>query len=152
VVDLYARIKSDVWNCSPDVMSIFIGVNDVWHEIFAHNGVDIERFEKVYRALISDTLKVLPNLKLMLIEPYVLHGEATDIEFEKFQAVYEYAKVVKKLAKEFGIPFVPTQKKLDELSEKYGAKLVAYDGVHPTVFGSRIIADEWLKVFKENFN
>ena len=43
IVDLYARIKKDVWNHSPDVMSVLVGVNDVWHEIESQNGVDIER-------------------------------------------------------------------------------------------------------------
>ena len=42
VVDLYARIKSDVWNLQPDVLSILIGVNDVWHEIISQNGVELD--------------------------------------------------------------------------------------------------------------
>ena len=55
VVDLYARIKVDLWNLNPDVISILIGINDVWHEIFRHNGVDVERYEKVYRMMVEDT-------------------------------------------------------------------------------------------------
>ncbi|MBR4942505.1 MAG: hypothetical protein IKZ28_00600, partial [Clostridia bacterium] len=59
VVDLYARIKVDCWNFKPDLISILIGVNDVWHELYGENGVEIDRFEKVYRMLIEDTLKKL---------------------------------------------------------------------------------------------
>ena len=51
VVDVYARIKSDIINLKPDVMSILIGVNDVWHEFSRKNGVDAEKFEKVYSML-----------------------------------------------------------------------------------------------------
>ena len=40
IVDLYSRIKRDVWNLNPDVLSILIGTNDVWHEINLQNGVD----------------------------------------------------------------------------------------------------------------
>ncbi|MBQ2701526.1 MAG: hypothetical protein IJF64_00915, partial [Clostridia bacterium] len=72
IVDLYARIKADVWNLSPDVLSILVGVNDVWHEIQEENGVDLERFERMYRMLIGDTKKRLPNVKIMLMEPFVL--------------------------------------------------------------------------------
>ena len=74
ITDLYARIKSDVWNFNPDVLSILIGVNDVWHEIAHKNGVELDRFEKVYRMLIEDTLKVLPNVKIMILEPFILKG------------------------------------------------------------------------------
>ena len=65
IVDLYARVKLDVWNLQPDVLSILIGINDIWHEVSYKNGVDIVRFEKVYRALIEDTKKALPNVQIM---------------------------------------------------------------------------------------
>ena len=45
IVDLYARIKADIINIKPDVMSILIGVNDVWHEFGVNpNGVSSEKF------------------------------------------------------------------------------------------------------------
>lgn len=149
VVDLYARIKADVWNLQPDVLSIFIGINDIWHELGGQNGVDLERFEKVYRMILDDTLARLPKLKIMLCEPYVLHGDATDEKWEEFNKVREYAKVVKNLAKEYGLYFVPTQAPLENRAEKFGAKYYADDGVHPTPAGAKVLADEWLKVFKE---
>ena len=148
VVDLYARIKSDVWNEKPDVLGILIGVNDVWHEIAAQNGVDIERFEKVYSMLIEDTLKRLPKLKIILSEPFVLKGAATQEKFGEFTAVYEYAKVVKKLAEKYKLHFLPLQKKFDEAAAKFGAEHYLYDGVHPNVAGATLIADEWVKLFK----
>ena len=152
VVDLYARIKADVWNLQPDVLSIFIGINDIWHELGGQNGVDLERFEKVYRMILDDTLARLPKLKIMLCEPYVLHGDATDEKWEEFNKVREYAKVVKNLAKEYGLYFVPTQAPLENRAEKFGAKYYADDGVHPTPAGAKVLADEWLKVFNEQVN
>ena len=152
IVDLYARIKADVWNLQPDVLSILIGINDIWHELSSKNGVDIERFEKVYRMLIEDTLVRLPKLKIMLCEPYVLHGVATDEKWEEFNKVRDYAKVVKNLANEYGLYFVPTQAALEEKAEMFGAEHYADDGVHPTPAGARVIANEWLKVFKEQID
>ena len=150
IVDLYARIKKDVWEEKPDVMSILVGVNDVWHEIAHKNGVDIVRFEKIYRMLIEDTLEVLPNLKIMLMEPFVLEGSATKGSYEGFLAVKEYAKVVKKLAKEYGLVFVPLQEKFDKYAEKYGTELLLYDGVHPNLVGTKIISDAWIEAFEKN--
>lgn len=152
VVDLYARIKSDVWNLQPDVLSILIGVNDVWHEVGSRNGVEIDRFEKVYRMLLEDTKAKLPDVKLILLEPFVLKGAATQEHYEEFLEVKKYAEVVAKLAKEYGARFVPLQEKFDEAAAKYGVEAYLSDGVHPAVAGSQLIADEWLKVFKEECN
>ena len=147
IVDLYARIKSDCWNLKPDVISILIGINDIWHEIGGENGVDIERFEKVYRMLLSDTKKALPNVKFILCEPFVLSGSATEENFDRFLEVKEYAKVVKKLAEEFRAELVLLQDKFDELGAKYGNDTLLLDGVHPSLAGGVVLANEWLKAF-----
>ena len=151
IVDLYARIKVDCWNFNPDVLSILIGVNDIWHEIEGQNGVELDRFEKVYRMLIEDTLKKLPNVTILLCEPFVLQGNATVNDGDKWQRfleVYEYAKVVKKLAEEYGLYFLPLQEQLSQAAQ--GGKEAEYlcDGVHPAEAGAKLIADEWLKAFK----
>ncbi len=152
VVDLYARIKVDCWNIQPDVISILIGVNDVWHELYHQNGVDIARFEKVYRMLIEDTKKALPNVKLILCEPFVLKGTATEEKYDEFLEVYDYAKLIKQLAAEYDIPFLPLQDKLTEAANKSQASDYLADGVHPAESGAKLIANEWLALFNEKFN
>ena len=149
VVDLYARIKKDAWNHNPDVINILIGVNDVWHEINYQNGVELDRFEKVYRMLIEDTKKALPNAKIIINEPFVLRGSATEEQYDRFLEVFDYAKVVRKIADDYGLYFLPLQKAFDEAAEKYGAETVLRDGVHPTVQGSVLIATEWIKLFNK---
>ena len=149
IVDLYARIKADVWNHKPDLISILIGVNDVWHELYGENGVELNRFEKVYRMLIEDTKAQLPNVKFILCEPFVLKGTATEEKYEGFCEVKKYAAVVKKLAAEYEIPFVALQDKFDEVAKVHGGAHYLYDGVHPDVAGGKLIAEEWLKVFRK---
>lgn len=152
IVDLYARIKLDVWNHQPDVLSILIGINDIWHEIGAKNGVELERFEKVYRMLLEDTKAKLPNLKIMLLEPFVLEGTATSENFERFLEVKEYAKVVEKLAREYDCAFLPLQKDFEEMAEKYGVEHYLFDGVHPNVAGAELIAKKWVALFDEKID
>ncbi|MBE7077415.1 MAG: lysophospholipase [Clostridiales bacterium] len=152
VVDLYARIKEDVWNHEPDVLSILIGINDVWHEIGRQGGVDIVRWEKVYRMLIEDTLARLPNVKIIICEPFVLKESATSEQWKEFLTVKEYAKVAKKLAKEYGLTFVPLQAAFDEVEKAHGAGYYLFDGVHPTAAGAKLIATEWLKAFQTKIN
>lgn len=150
IVDLYARIKADVWNEQPDVLSILCGVNDVWHELDHQNGVDPERFENVYRMLIKDTLERLPNVKIILVEPYVLCGLATKTRLEQFNESRNYAKIVKKLADEYKLYFLPLQDTMDDLYERYGEDVHMLDGIHPNVSGASVIAEKWIEFYKTN--
>ncbi|MBQ7012201.1 MAG: SGNH/GDSL hydrolase family protein [Clostridia bacterium] len=158
IVDLYARIKAHVWNREPDLISILIGINDVWHEINHGNGVDVERFEKVFRMIIEDTKKRLPNVQFVLCEPFVEEGTATcptderPERYELFKEIYDYARVVERLAKEYGCYYLPLQKKFDDAVERIGVKYYIPDGVHPNVGGSALIATEWMKLFKEQID
>ncbi len=149
IVDIYARIKSDVWNLEPDVLTILIGVNDVWHELNYSNGVDIDRYETIYRMLLDQTLERKPDVKIILIEPFILTGAATDEKFEEFLVVKDYAKVVNKIAKDYNLPIVKLQDKLDMLAQKNGAQVYLGDGVHPTIFGAELICNEWYSVYSD---
>lgn len=150
IVDLYARVKIDVWNHKPDVLSILIGVNDVWHEISRENGVELPRWERIYRTLIEETKERLPNVKIMILEPFILEGSATDGEerWQRFLAVKEYAKVAKKIAEDYNLTFVPLQAKFDEAEAKFGGDYYTFDGVHPLAAGAKMISQEWLNAFK----
>ena len=149
IVDLYARIKCDVWNEKPDVLSILIGINDIWHELERENGVDIERFEKVYRMLIEDTKKALPNTKIIICEPFCLRGSATEAKFDEFMQVVDYAKISKKIATDYNLEFLPLQKVLDDAAKKYTPQTYLDDGVHPSIHGSILIANEWMALFEK---
>ena len=86
------------------------------------------------------------------MEPFVLKGGATAENMEFFKQIYSYAEVVKKLAEKHGAYFLPLQKKLNDVSEKYGVDPYLYDGVHPNIAGAGLIACEWLKLFKEKID
>lgn len=141
-----------MWNYKPDLLSILVGINDIWHEINYQNGVNLERFEKVYSMIIEDTLKAVEGIKIVLLEPFVLKGVATEAEYERFLQVKEYAKVVKKLADKYGLYFIPLQEKFDKCAEKFGEKPYLYDGVHPGIAGATLIADEWIKFYKKEID
>lgn len=152
VVDLYARWKIDCLNLKPDYLSILIGVNDVWHEIGEQNGVEAERFEKVYDMLLSETKAALPEIGIMLLEPYVLYGSGSKENWEYFRTeVEKRGAITKKLSEKYDLPFVPLQKKFDEALVKAPVEYWAGDGVHPTPAGAALIADAWLEAFKKNF-
>lgn len=157
IVDLYARSKMDIINLKPDYMSILIGINDVWHELFDRNGVSAGKFELVYGLLIEELLRELPNLKLMLLEPFVLPGSATSSDeenpgrWEYFRAETDLRReVVKRLADEYNLAFVPLQDKFNAVNAD--APTDGYwlaDGVHPTSAGHELIKQAWLEAFEK---
>lgn len=145
VVDLYARWKVDALNLKPDLLSILVGVNDTWHEFAWQNGVEPDRYEKVYRMLLEWTKAELPEVKLVLCEPFCLLSELVTTEW--LEEVRQRGTIVKKLAEEFGATFVPLQQLLEDAAAKAGDNLkILRDGVHPTLLGAQIIADQWLKI------
>ena len=77
IVDVYARIKADIINLEPDYLSIYIGVNDVWHELGSKNGVATPKFEKIYSMMLEEIKEDCPETKIFLIAPFVLKGNGT---------------------------------------------------------------------------
>ena len=138
---LYARIQLDVWNEKPDVLSIWVGGNDLPREKNP-NFTDVDRWTKIYRMMIQDTLERLPDTKIMICEPFWPREETRHL-------VKPYAEAAKKLAEEFNLPYVTLQEKLLKAVDVYGLENIFYDGIHPNIVASKIIADEWIRVFKE---
>ena len=156
IVDLYARIKCDFINLKPDVLSILIGVNDVWHEIGNGNGVAAEKFEMVYDLLLSELQQTLPNVKLLILEPFVLQGSATEnceerpTRWEYFQSeVPLRAEAAKRVAEKHNAVFVPLQERFDKVCKKAPAAYWLHDGVHPTAMGHELIARAWMEGFEK---
>ncbi|MBQ7986509.1 MAG: SGNH/GDSL hydrolase family protein [Clostridia bacterium] len=150
VCDLYARIKSDIINLKPDFMSILIGVNDVWHELGDQNGVDADKYYKIYSMLIEEVKEALPDIKIMIMEPFALKGRDNEIYWDEFKVeVAKRGEMAKKIAEKFDLPFVPLQKKFDEAAKLADNSYWLVDGVHPTAAGHMIIKKEWMKAFKE---
>ena len=149
IVDLYARIKADIINLKPDIMSILIGVNDVWHEIVSQNGVDSDKFYHIYCMLIEEVKEALPNIEIIIMEPFVLKASATEEHWNAFHVeVTKRAAAGKRVAEKYGLPFIPLQEKFDAAEKLAPANYWLSDGVHPTAAGHELIKREWLKVFE----
>lgn len=153
IVDLYARIKRDIIHRRPDYLTILIGINDVWHEINERNGVENKKFFKVYSMLIEEIKAVLPDIKIIILEPFVLKASATEKAWNVFRRETEMrAESAKAVAENFGLDFVPLQKLFDAAAEKAEPSYWLSDGVHPTAAGHEIIAREVVKALERATN
>ena len=119
-------------------------MNDTWHEKARQNGVEVPRYEMIYRMLLEWTKKELPETKLVLLEPFVFLSEV--VEESWVEEIDARRAVVKKLAEEFGAIFIPLQGMFNEALKKNSNTLYwLRDGVHPTSAGHKLIAEAWLK-------
>lgn len=155
-VDVYARIKADIINLKPDYMSILVGVNDVWHEFGRHNGIDADKYEKIYCMMIEEIKAALPDIKIMILEPFCLRGPATE-NTEEYpdkwnifsSEVKKRAEKAKAVAEKYGLPFITLQDKFDEATKTAENTYWLTDGVHPSPMGHELIKREWIKAFNK---
>lgn len=146
VFQLAERWDKDCLDLQPDILSILIGVNDIWHTLNGHYKGTIEKYEKDYRALLQRTRRKLPNLTLMICEPFVLRcGAVNDKWFPEFEG---YRKVARKMASECKAIFVPFQTMFDEAAKNTPPQHWAGDGVHPSMAGAYRMAQAWLNTLR----
>ena len=147
--DLYARIKNDTINLKPDILTVLIGVNDVWHEVAHQNGVSAQKFEKILEMYLYEVKEALPDIQIFLLEPFVLRGPETEKDFDDFAPeVALRADACKRIAAQIGLTFVPLQGKLSALAEKTCVEYVLRDGVHPSYVGHEVISRELYNALK----
>ena len=142
IVDLYARWKADCINLRPDVLSILVGVNDTWHEFNRRNGVEVPRFARIYRELLSWTRQELPDVRFVLLDPF-LCSEVNDRR-PMAADVAARREVVAELAKDFGAVHIKLQELFDTAAKRAPQAHWSADGVHPTPAGQQLIADAWI--------
>lgn len=150
VYDLYLRMDKDVLVKNPDVVIIYVGVNDVWHKSSSGTGTDADKFEKFYQAII-DKLKE-KNIKIILCTPAAI-GEKTDFSNSQDGDLNEYSKIIRKLATKNALPIVDLRKSFLEYNLKNNPEnkdrgSLTTDRVHLNAKGNQLVADEMWKVIQ----
>ena len=125
--DLLARLESDFIDIQPDIISILIGINDVWHHAPERDWIPNEVFEERYRAILT-AVKERTNAKIMMLEPFL--GPVEDKEFFRID-LNPKIDIVRKLAREFADVYVPLDGILASKFIKGNHLDYLYDGVHP---------------------
>ena len=139
---LVARLEADFIEVQPDIVSIMIGINDVWHH-YAFEFVETtdEQFEKNYRTVL-DAIKSRTSARILMIQPFLLET----VDPAKQELCEELARkqaIVKKLADEYADAYLPLDEVLHSMTEEEPAYYAA-DGVHPTPDGACCIGEAYL--------
>ena len=159
ISDLLVRYKTDVLDLNPDIVFIYIGINDVWHKYDFGTGSDIDLYENGLRQIISDIKD--NGAEVILCTPTVIgenKGEFTLVnQFKNLETMEimnkdldDYSDVIRKLSAEFNTELVDLRKIfMNYISENNPdnnpSGITTYDGVHLNDIGNKLIADEMIK-------
>ena len=147
VYQLAERWDKDCLEIKPDILSILIGVNDIWHKLDGKYNGTVEIYRKDYIALLERTRKALPNVRLIICEPYAVKGvKAVDDKW--YPEFFDYQKVAKDIADQFNAVFIPFQKIYDEAQKRAPGAYWTNDGVHASFAGAQLMAKAWLEAIK----
>lgn len=150
VYDLYLRLEDDVLNKKPDLVVIYVGINDVWHKQSSHTGTDYDKYLKFYQALINKIQGV--GSKVVLCTPSVV-GEKKDGTNELDADLNKYAAGIRELAAKNNLPVCDLRKIFTDYeaannTEDKEKGVLTVDRVHLNETGNKLVADQLLPLVK----
>lgn len=150
VYDLYLRMDSDVLAKNPDIVVIYIGVNDVWHKTSYGTGTDPDKFERFYNAIIRRLRE--RNISVVLCTPAVI-GEKTDFTNQQDGDLNRYSVIIRNLVTQNNLPLVDLRQKFLDYNKQYNTEnkeqgILTRDRVHLNAKGNQLVADEMWKIIK----
>ncbi|UYQ92380.1 GDSL-type esterase/lipase family protein [Chitinophaga horti] len=147
VYDLYLRMEDDVLAKKPDVVVVYVGINDVWHKSSSGTGTDLDKFEKFYNALIKKLQA--QNIKVYICTPSVI-GEMNDFSNPQDGDLNQYSKTIRKIAGNNGVQLIDLRKAFVDYEVKNNTNneakgILTTDRVHLNEKGNQLVADEMMK-------
>lgn len=147
VPDLQARLEWDVLSCDPDIVFIYIGINDVWHWELAktqHNlsGTTPKDFEE---GLIDMILRMKEEgIQVILCTPTVVGEQKAGVN-PLDPMLDEYANISRKVSRSAEIQLLDLRASFVEFLEANNPDdtyqdILTYDGVHLNDRGNRFVA------------
>lgn len=146
VDDLKQRIIEEIKEANPHLLFILIGINDVWHHYMFQTISEAPLFKQSYVSMLEDIKCHYPNLPIMMIEPFAYPIEQIDSSW--MPKIINYQEIVKEIALEMNITFVPMQQYLNSELDTYHMRDILPDGVHPSLLGHTLIKKHLLAFMK----
>ncbi len=148
IYDLYLRYEEDVLVHNPDVVLIWVGVNDVWHKSTHLTGTDPDKFEKFYVALLKKLQA--KGIKVILATPAAI-GERTDHTNQQDGDLNRYAQIIRDIAAKYDCPVADFRKEflkynLEKNTTNKESGILTSDRVHLNETGNQFVADMLMKL------
>lgn len=146
VYDLFLRMEDDVLAKNPDVVVIWVGVNDVWHKATSGTGTDADKFEKFYTAIIKKMQS--KNIQLFLCTPSTI-GEKIDYSNQQDGDLNNYSNIIRRLAKTYNCKLIDLRTDFHDYNLKNNADnkesgILTTDRVHLNEKGNTFVAERMM--------
>ncbi len=150
IYDLYFRMEKDVISQHPDIVVIFIGVNDVWHKVSFGTGTDADKFESFYRGIIQRLEE--EKIKVMLVTPLSI-GEKKDCTNPQDGDLNKYCAIVRSIGADLHLPVCDLRSFFNTYEAAHNPEnldrgILTLDGVHLNPTGSAEVARKIWEVLK----
>lgn len=147
VYDLYLRMEEDVMLKKPDIVVIYVGINDVGHKYSTRTGTDIDKYEVFYAAIIKKLQA--QKIKVVLCTPSLL-GEKKSNANPQDAELDAYASVVRKLASSMSCQLIDLRSAFKAFEEEHNEEdlesgLLTTDRIHLTPAGNELVAREMIR-------
>lgn len=139
---LLERWDRDCLSLRPTVLSLLVGVNETIDRFLNGRSLPVAAFRDAYTQLLMITRQALPDIRLVLCEPFLLEVGAVTSEW--LNDLHPRRQVVRDLAVEFGAVHVPFQDVLNRASLAADAEHWLFDGIHPNAAGQWLLMDAWI--------
>ena len=140
---LFDRIYADGIAFQPDVISILIGINDIWHRYGVERiATTDEQIALNYRSIL-ERIKRETNAKIVMLSPYVLDAEDKEHMKRDLETVLP---IIRGLAEEFADVYIPLDELFAEaIKSQPEPKYYSNDGGHPNACGARFIGEQYAR-------
>lgn len=150
VTDLYLRMEEDVLKKNPDIVVLYVGINDVWHKRLAGTGTDYMKYGQFYEAIVKKLQAA--GIKVIVCTPSVI-GERKDFSNEQDGELNMYSNWLRYYAKTNQLPCVDlrtafTNYLISNNPNNQEKGILTTDRVHLNATGNQFVADEIWKVLK----
>ncbi|MDP3666067.1 MAG: GDSL-type esterase/lipase family protein, partial [Sediminibacterium sp.] len=150
IYDLYLRVENDVLKHNPDIVIIFVGVNDVWHKTSSGTGTDFNKFGRFYEALVNKLQAA--GIKVMVSTPAVI-GERTDHSNSQDGDLNFYCNWLRSYTAKNNIPLIDLragfiQYNVQNNPQNKESGILTTDRVHLNAKGNLFVAEEMWKAIK----
>lgn len=150
IYDLYLRLEDDVLSKKPDLVFIYVGINDVWHKRSYGTGTDPDKFEKFYNKIIDKIQST--GAKVVICTPTVV-GEKKGYVNELDGDLNKYSEIVRQIAKNKKVELIDLHKTIVDYinahnPENKNSGILTTDGVHMNDEGNRFLAEQFWEYIK----
>lgn len=151
IYDLYLRYEEDVIAKKPNIVVIYIGINDVWHKTSSRTGTDYDKFEKFYHALIKRIQK--SGSQVVICTPTLI-GEKYDSTNENDGDLNYFSTVIRKIALDDNCKLIDLRKAFIDYEVKFNSEnkalgILTSDRVHLNETGNLFLAEVMWDVLKD---